>query len=82
MLAGRGNAERLRGRIEAAARAAEEPVVLDFDGVITVSPSFADELFAKLDASVKDSGQVEVRGMGPALESLARFVRAGRPAGA
>jgi anti-anti-sigma regulatory factor len=80
VLAGRGNAERLRGRIEDIARNEAESVVLDFTDVITVSPSFADELFAKLDPTVRQSGRVEVRGMGVGLQSIARYVEAGRSA--
>jgi anti-anti-sigma regulatory factor len=80
VLLGRGNAERIRSRIESAARGTNEPVVVDFEGVITVSPSFADELFAKLDPTLRRSGRVEVRGMSPALSAIERFVVAGRPA--
>lgn len=80
VLAGRGSAERIRSQLEHAARDTTEHIVLDFEGVITVSPSFADELFAKLDPAVRKSGHVEVRGMGPGLKSIARYVEAGRPA--
>lgn len=80
VLAGRGNAERLRNRVESLARAEAQNVVLDFTGVITVSPSFADELFAKLDPTVRQSGRLEIRGMGAGLRSIARYVEAGRPA--
>jgi anti-anti-sigma regulatory factor len=79
VLLGRSNAERIRNRIEDAARGTDEPVIVDFEGVITASPSFADELFAKLDPMLRQSGRVEVRGMSPALESIARYVVAGRP---
>ncbi|HUA10599.1 MAG TPA: STAS-like domain-containing protein [Solirubrobacteraceae bacterium] len=79
VLLGRTSAEGLRTRVERAARAGNQHVVLDFEGVITVSPSFADELFAKLDPAVRRSGHLEVRGMSDALASLARFVEAGRP---
>jgi anti-anti-sigma regulatory factor len=79
VLLGRGNAERIRNRIENAARSTDELVIVDFERVITVSPSFADELFAKLDPTLRQSGRVEVRGMSPALESIARYVVAGRP---
>jgi len=79
VLLGRGNAEQIRSRIEDAARGNDLPVIVDFEGILTVSPSFADELFAKLDPILRQSGRVEVRGMSPALESIARFVVAGRP---
>ncbi len=80
ILLGRSNAEQIRGRIEDAARDTDEPVIVDFEGIVTVSPSFADELFAKLDPTLRQSSRVEVRGMSPALESIARYVVAGRPA--
>lgn len=79
VLAGRGNAERLRSRVEHVARDEAQNVVLDFTGVITVSPSFADELFAKLDPTVRRSGRIEARNMGAGLRSIARYVEAGRP---
>jgi hypothetical protein len=78
VLVGRGTAERIRTRIEREAHSHDEPVILDFEGILTVSPSFADELFAKLDPAFRQSGQVEVKGMSPALQSIARFVVAGR----
>jgi anti-anti-sigma regulatory factor len=77
VLVGRSTAERIRLRIQESAHGSE-PVILDFEGIITVSPSFADELFAKLEPGLRQSGQLEVRGMNPALESIARFVVAGR----
>jgi hypothetical protein len=79
VLVGRSAAERVRLRVEQATRGNTEHVILDFTGIITVSPSFADELFAKLDPELRHSGRVEPKGMGPALESIARFVVAGRP---
>jgi anti-anti-sigma regulatory factor len=79
VLVGRGTAERIRLRIQDAAHTDGEGVILDFEGVLTVSPSFADELFAKLDPSLRQSGQLRVQGMSPGLESIARFVVAGRP---
>lgn len=47
VLAGRKVASSLRDRVEAAL-ARGETVSLDFEGVHAMSPSFADELFAKL----------------------------------
>jgi STAS-like domain of unknown function (DUF4325) len=76
VLVGRQVAERLRGRVEEAAR--HGAVVLDFDGVLAVSPSFADELFAKLAVDVRDSGHLSIEGMDAGLESIKRFVVAGR----
>jgi anti-anti-sigma regulatory factor len=80
VLLGRDNAQRIRSRVENATRESSEPVVLDFEGILTVSPSFADELFAKLDPALRNSGRVEVRGTSPGLDAIARFVVAGRPA--
>jgi hypothetical protein len=78
VLVGRSTAARIRGRIESAARKGEGPVVLDFSSVLTVSPSFADELFAKLPPDLRTSDRIRLDGMTPALESIQRFVVAGR----
>ncbi len=78
VLVGRATAERIRGRIETAARVGEAPVVLDFSGVLTVSPSFADELFAKLAPELRTPERIRLDGMSPALKSIQRFVVAGR----
>jgi anti-anti-sigma regulatory factor len=77
VLVGRGTAARIRERVEAEAQASA-PVVLDFSDVLTVSPSFADELFAKLPAELRTSERIRLDGMTPALESIQRFVVAGR----
>jgi anti-anti-sigma regulatory factor len=79
VLVGRSNAARIRGQIEDAVHSGQEPVVLDFVDIVTVSPSFADELLAKLDPALREGGRVDVRGMSPALKSIARFMAAGRP---
>lgn len=78
VLVGRATAARIRERIEAAAQSSDAPVVLDFNAVLTVSPSFADELFAKLPAELRTSERIRLDGMTPALESIQRFVVAGR----
>lgn len=78
VLVGRSVAARIRERIEAAARSSNAPVVLDFSAVLTVSPSFADELFAKLPRELRTPEHIRLDGMTPALESLQRFVVAGR----
>ena len=77
VLVGRATAARIRQRIEEAARETS-PVVLDFSAVLTISPSFADELFAKLPAELRTSERIRLDGMTPALESIQRFVVAGR----
>jgi STAS-like domain of unknown function (DUF4325) len=78
VLASRPLGEELRERIQAAAEEGES-VVVDFEGVETMSPSFADELFAKLPRSLTDSGQVRFENLGDDLLALVRFVVAGRP---
>jgi hypothetical protein len=77
VLAGRGQAAAIRGAIEEAARRGEE-VVVDLEGVETVSPSFADELFAKIDPTLVDSKQVRFEHLPPSIEPLVRFVMHGR----
>ncbi len=76
VLVGRATGGQIRSRIEQAAQCGGDPIVLDFEAILTVSPSFADELFAKLDPAVRQ--RLEVRSMEPGLESITRFVVAGR----
>jgi anti-anti-sigma regulatory factor len=78
VLVGRGAAASIRERIERAAREGDAPVILDFSSVLTISPSFADELFAKLPPALRTSDQIRLDGMTPALESIQRYVVAGR----
>jgi STAS-like domain of unknown function (DUF4325) len=78
VLVGRSVAAKIRERVEAAALSGNGPVVLDFSAVLTVSPSFADELFAKLPAELRTPERIRLEGMSPALESIRRFVIAGR----
>lgn len=75
--AGRPSAEQMRARIEQAV-AAGEHVVVDFDGVEAVSPSFADELFAKLPADVLRDGHLELTNVPAELSALIDFVVSGR----
>ena len=77
VLAGRAQATVLRRRVEQFVRSGE-PVVIDFDGVLTASPSFADELFAKLDSALVEDGQVVFENVPGSVSSIARYVRAGR----
>jgi hypothetical protein len=77
VLSGRFQAEELRARIEEAAGAGVG-IVVDFAGVEAMSPSFADELFAKLPADLVESGQVRFEHLDEDLTSLARFVVEGR----
>lgn len=77
VLAGRGQATVLRRRIEQLARK-DEPVTVDFGGVLTASPSFADELFAKLDSALVEDGQVVFENVPASVSAIARYVQAGR----
>jgi anti-anti-sigma regulatory factor len=73
VLTGRGSATRLRERIEHAVTQGED-VVVDLDGVETMSPSFADELFAKIDRELLDAGRVRFEHVPGEVEPLVRFV--------
>jgi anti-anti-sigma regulatory factor len=73
VLTGRGCAARLRERIQQAAGQGDD-VVVDLEGVETISPSFADELFAKLDPELLESGRVRFENMPDGVEPLVRFV--------
>ena len=52
--------------------------MVDFTGVITASPSFADELFAKLDSALVADGRVTFANVPASVAAIARYVRAGR----
>jgi hypothetical protein len=77
VLTSRSLAEDLRARIEALT-ARGEAVVVDFEGVEAVSPSFADEIFAKLPNDLVESGQVKFENIAEDLQHLVDFVVAGR----
>lgn len=55
----------------------EPVVVIDLEGVDAMSPSFADEVFAKL-ADEISANQVRFENISPGIRSLARFVTLGR----
>jgi hypothetical protein len=76
VLGGRDLAAEIRKEVVRRVDAGEE-VVIDLDGVLTVSPSFADELFGKLPASV--GGRVQFENVSEHLQSVAEMARAGRP---
>ena len=78
VLTGRSVAQALRTRIEELAT--HDVVVVDFDGVEAVSPSFADEIFAKLPSSLIDSGRVRFEHLDDDLKALIEFVTAARAA--
>jgi hypothetical protein len=75
VLGGRDLAEAIRADVVRRVEAGEE-VVIDLEGVLTVSPSFADELFGKLPASVGD--RVHFENVSDHLQSVAEMARAGR----
>ncbi|HWQ24451.1 MAG TPA: STAS-like domain-containing protein [Gaiellaceae bacterium] len=77
VLSGRFEAEELRARIEAELAAGAE-VVVSFQGVVAMSPSFADELFAKVSEEAFERGRVRFVDLAEDLLAIARFVREGR----
>jgi hypothetical protein len=54
-------------------RAATGNVVVDLEGIEAMSPSFADELFAKLDPALLSSGRVTIHA-GPRFEALVQVM--------
>jgi hypothetical protein len=68
LLGGRPLAATIRARITQ--EAAVHPVVVDLEGIQAMSPSFADELFAKIDASQWTSGQITIRHADAKLEPM------------
>jgi hypothetical protein len=77
VLVGRLPGAELRERIEEVARSGEV-VVLDFADVIVLSPSFADEVFARLDPSLVESGSVRFENLDDDLLEVASFLRRAR----
>lgn len=77
VLSGRFVAEELRLRVESVVKAGDT-VVLDFEGVEAMSPSFADELFAKLPREAVEAGLIRFEHLDEDLLALARFVIEGR----
>jgi STAS-like domain of unknown function (DUF4325) len=75
ILASRSLAADLRRRLEEELAACGDAVI-DFDGVATMSPSFADELVAKL--SQQDRERVEFLNLSDDLRALIDAVTAGR----
>jgi hypothetical protein len=68
---GRSSAARVREKLERAL-ARGEGAIVDLEGVATMSPSFADELFAKTPDAVR------FENVPPAVQPLITFVRSGR----
>lgn len=76
-LVGREAAAELRQEVERRLGRGEQ-VVLDFMGAAAVSPSFADELIAKLPAGALADGRVVFEHLDDGQQALARMVVAGR----
>jgi hypothetical protein len=66
----------LRQEIEDKLRAGID-VVVDLEGVVTISPSFADELFGKL-AAETDAGHLRFEHLSGHLASVAKTTAAAR----
>lgn len=77
VLSSRFAAEELRARIERELAEGTD-VVVSLEGVIAVSPSFADELFAKVPQDAVETGRVRFVNLSEDLRAIARFVREGR----
>lgn len=77
VLSSRFAAVELRNDIEQELRSGAD-VVVDFEGVIGISPSFADELFAKLPEGARREGRLRFVNLDEDLLAIARFVREGR----
>lgn len=75
-LGGRPTAARLREQIESAV-AAGQPITVDFAGAL-MSPSFIDELFAKMPIEVRESDLVDFRGLSEQTQAFVRFTVNGR----
>ncbi len=56
--------------------ASGEHVVIDFDGIDALSPSFADEIFGKLPTEAGD--RVKFVNLGPAMQTMASIAKKGR----
>lgn len=73
VLTSRGRASSMRETIERAVAAGDD-VTIDLAGVETMSPSFADELFAKIDPALVEAGRVRFENLPSAVLPLARFL--------
>jgi hypothetical protein len=75
VLAGRDLAKHIRREVVDRVEHGEDAVI-DLDGVVAISPSFADELFGKLPAAVGE--KVRFENVSDHLSAVARMARAGR----
>jgi hypothetical protein len=80
VLTGRTVGSEVRQRIEQCV-ARGESVVVDFDGVLAVSPSFADEVFARVPSEAIDSGLLRFENLADDLLEIARLVSRRRSLG-
>lgn len=77
VLTSRGLGAALRERVESALAAGEE-ITIDLAGVETMSPSFADELFAKIDPRLVERGRVRFVHVPATVKPLVRFLAGNR----
>lgn len=76
VLGGRVLGEQIRAKVARMVKAGET-VTLDLEGVLAVSPSFADEVFGKLPVEV-GARNVEFINLSPQIQAVADMARAGR----
>jgi hypothetical protein len=72
VLAGRPAAARMRERVITAASTGE--VIVDLDRIEAISPSFADEFFAKLPSGLLEEKRVRFEHVTPELDKIVRTV--------
>lgn len=75
VLGGRILGEEIRAEVISLVEAGED-VEIDLDGVLAISPSFADEIFGKLPATVGD--HIRFVNVSDNLQAVAEMARAGR----
>lgn len=76
VLGGRVLGQEIRAKVVRLVEAGEV-VTLDLDGVLAVSPSFADEVFGKLPAEVGDDA-ITFSNVSAQIQEVADMARAGR----
>jgi len=76
ILVSRSRAADLRQKLEAELEV-DGAATIDFTGAVTMSPSFADELIAKLPQDARE--HVELVNLSEDLRALVDYVTAGRP---
>jgi len=76
VLGGRVLGQEIRARVVRLVEAGEV-VTLDLEGVLAVSPSFADEVFGKLPAEVGDNAVI-FSNVSAQIQEVADMARAGR----